>query len=414
MNKSHILPLVLLAAAAQVQAMSGGDGSSENPFQIGNCSDLGQIVNNLNASYILTADIDCQSVPFNTLHVPWADNNAHSYFTGLLDGRGHSIKNLNLQTVDKRTALIGQVSGGTIRNLTLENVTLAGSNETTSESGALVGNVHTSGSFSNILVRNATVSGGGNVGGIFGSFSGTAANVHGRNITLTGQASSSYRQGGFAGNSASGTIDRSSVTGAMYYDTNTTSRLQWAGGLVGYMDYTQVKDSFADVDMHFNTGTAVYVGGLVGYYKASWLTGLERVFSRGRINTYNASASSIGGLVGHNQGAISNAYSQVDISGNGFSYNSVGSLLGSDYSSRDVTNTYAIAQNPQTNTVKCMIGNVWNTPSLNDYSSHCVNNDAQGKQQATYTGFSFDLVWDITENAAMPTLKGFSNMLQIQ
>ena len=70
----------------------GACWSKNNEFvAISNATDLCNIVNNLNGYYYLTQDIDMTGIEFTTLG---DENNA---FTGVLDGCGHIITNLNTE-----------------------------------------------------------------------------------------------------------------------------------------------------------------------------------------------------------------------------------------------------------------------------------------------------------------------------
>lgn len=79
-----------------------GDGSSENPYQISSFRDLTLMGNKPGAHYKLTKDIQADG----QIHLPAA------YFSGALDGDGHTIRGLAAPLMGKNS--------GTIQNLTVE------------------------------------------------------------------------------------------------------------------------------------------------------------------------------------------------------------------------------------------------------------------------------------------------------
>ncbi len=118
---------------------SGGDGSPQDPFQISSADDLvnmGKHEENYYDCFVLTNDIDLSGQTFdNTLIAPDTGATAGmfhgSLFYGYLNGQGHSIDNLSIQSsaVGKEyIGLFGAIGGfAEVRNLRLQNVSIAGS-----------------------------------------------------------------------------------------------------------------------------------------------------------------------------------------------------------------------------------------------------------------------------------------------
>ena len=83
-----------------------GDGSLSNPFRIYTCSNLQNITNNLGSNYILAKDINCSDsknwnggagfIPVGSLANP---------FRGLLNGDGHAINGLYINTSVNYTSI---------------------------------------------------------------------------------------------------------------------------------------------------------------------------------------------------------------------------------------------------------------------------------------------------------------------
>lgn len=106
-------------------ALINGLGTAKFPYQIGDKAELvlfGSIVNGTAGNYIpaqrgacaeLTADVDLE----NDAWTPIGPVEGSSY-TGTFDGKGYTIKNLNVSG-SGNIGLFGYVSGGTIRNLTV-------------------------------------------------------------------------------------------------------------------------------------------------------------------------------------------------------------------------------------------------------------------------------------------------------
>ena len=100
-----------------------GSGTESDPYQIGTAEQLKRfrdIVNGSNgqtqnrgAYAVLTADVDLE----NDAWTPIGPDRDSAY-TGTFDGKGYTIKNLNVSG-SGNIGLFGYVSGGTIRNLTV-------------------------------------------------------------------------------------------------------------------------------------------------------------------------------------------------------------------------------------------------------------------------------------------------------
>ena len=122
---------------------SGGSGDADDPYQIATADDLLALAadtGDYNKHFILTADIDLDpNLPGNpvfTTAVIAADTSSSygfqgTFFIGVFDGAGHKIINLTINTNGANNnylGLFGNVSGGEIKNLGLENVNITGGN----------------------------------------------------------------------------------------------------------------------------------------------------------------------------------------------------------------------------------------------------------------------------------------------
>jgi hypothetical protein len=132
-SKYFILPLLIIFSFTFISAFSGsGDGSSGNPFQITNCTQLTEIVYGYVYSYILVNDIDCSDT------VNWNEGRGFipiNNFDGNLDGQGYTISNLFSSSFVRTSSgtiinnyiqspgFFNQISGNTnISNLNLVNI----------------------------------------------------------------------------------------------------------------------------------------------------------------------------------------------------------------------------------------------------------------------------------------------------
>lgn len=93
-----------------------GNGTREYPFLISNKEELDGIRTNLKAFYRLTQDIDLEGVDF----VPIGSR--FTPFTGGLDGGGHEIANLKIDSRNDYTGLFGYMDKAVVTNLVLSAV----------------------------------------------------------------------------------------------------------------------------------------------------------------------------------------------------------------------------------------------------------------------------------------------------
>jgi hypothetical protein len=164
----------------------------------------------------------------------------------------------------------------------------------------IVRNVHVQG----IIHSNAALS---LAGGIAGRFYGTGGTMSfsSADIDITG-----YEYvAGLAGSVTGGaTIEKSYATGTI--TTFTTGSGSENGGLVGELDSSTIRNSYADVDI---TAAGNIVGGLVGTNQGS--SSISESYSAGAVSSLGV--TSIGGLVGQtiNTATVTDSYWDTDTSG---------------------------------------------------------------------------------------------------
>lgn len=319
----------------------------------------------LNGDFILMNDIDLTSVNWN----PIGTNSAP--FTGHLNGNGHKISNLTIDTSNYTNrssfGLFGYISFATIEDLVIEDFEFASENiEKTYYVGALAGIDLTDLSSSTSeepLIKGITTSGSYVVakqsssypvyaGGLFGKVSferisncknfisitntsyagglvGTATKtMYALNSSNEGQINSTLYAGGLLGK-----------CGTAFYASESSNKaditsVQAAGGLVGSVNY------YAVITLCYNTGnitsttdnTSLGAGGLIGCCYFAGGEVLPSVEISESYNRGNISAPYAGGLLGVTyEIKLTNVYNAGSVSGNEYSgsifaYSAVGSV----------------------------------------------------------------------------------------
>lgn len=106
-------------------------------INISNCTELQNINNQLSSQFILTNDINCNTIPnFQPI------GNTSFPFKGYLDGQGYSIFNLNINRASSDVGLFSRGSYCTVSNLILIDFTITNGNG--SNVGALFGSIFNS------------------------------------------------------------------------------------------------------------------------------------------------------------------------------------------------------------------------------------------------------------------------------
>ena len=213
-----------------------GEGTKENPYLINDLAALKAFRDSVNGgnSYHkkfikLNADIDLENeewTPIGKEGMP---------FSGTFDGNEKTISNLSINMPSKHhIGLFGYTTSGEVKNFTLHNAKVSGSQEV----GAVAGTPHTS-KYTNITVTGLIqVNGFSYVGGAFGK----NAYDNLTNVDVTGDIGS-Y-------------VEADSVEDGTGYRT-------YLGGLAGFMGEGNITISDCDVKIDV-TGSTCDVGGILG------------------------------------------------------------------------------------------------------------------------------------------------------
>lgn len=346
-----LLFLALVALTASNQALAcadgsfgGGDGSSNNPWQIHSATHLNNLRNCLSSThaskhFILSQDIDLSQSP-------WTDGDgwepigvSGNSFHATFNGNSKVISGLTInRPSETNVGLFGFLRGASISNLYIIGAEIFA----TASVGVLVGQAHDSTQISNVHTQGK--------------------------ITATKAGTNYSDAGGLAGDLYSNSrIEGSSA------NVNVLGTGRNIGGLLGYLQIGEVINSFAIGNVENTLGDRGYIGGLIG--RSSTGT-LENCFATGQVKTGNQSSgdAGAGGLSGNTTAnlTITNCYSigEVIVTGG-----AAGGLTGT--TGATVTNSY------------------WNTTTSGQASSPLGTGKTTAELQdpTTFTGWDFTNTW---------------------
>lgn len=196
--------------------------SANAQISISNEADLKAIANNLNATYILTNDIE--------LTEEWTPIGKGKPFAGILKGENHVIRNLKISGGSGSVGLFAETYGAFIQNLGIENVEINSPDAT--NVGIIVGKA-TASYLENSYVSNAKIE-GNNVGSFIGlSLSrGINPTVISNSYATSVDIKSGTAAGGIVAiaEGGAGTADGAAVESVYFYGTIEAKTL--CGGIV--------------------------------------------------------------------------------------------------------------------------------------------------------------------------------------
>ena len=425
---------------------SGGEGTSDDPFQIATPCDLLALAvdeNDYNKCFILTADVNFQKQVFTTAIIAPDTGDMPFFvgtaFTGTFDGNGHKITNFTINGgINNFIGLFGYIgSNCSVKNLGLENCSVSGNEQVgglcgrnqggsithchstgtvngNDRTGGLCG-VNEEGSINSSITdcySTGNVTGGGGTGGLCGYNGGNVTNSY-----ATGSVIGSQLVGGLCGSGgnitncySTGNVSGNDLTGGLVgaggnitdcFSTSSVIGNNYTGGLLGR--------NYDNITNCYSTGSvsgSQYIGGLCGENYYGSVTGC---YSTSNINGY----AFTGGLCGYNNyGSISNGYSTGTVSGE---YEFTGGLCGANEngSISDCYSTGSVSGNNDWTGGLCGGGvkNIINSYFLDVAGSNngygIPLSDTQMKQQASFVGWDFVDIWRICEGFDYPKLNIF-------
>ena len=286
--------------------------------EIWNVSDWKNINNSPSENYMLMNDLD---------FINEGNNICISVVRGIIDGGGHSLKNIRL---DGDWSLIFSLYG------TLENLYISNFTQDCAADGGVIRRVESGAVIDNVHLSNAKIikTGSGNLGGIaWYSFGSSIRNSSINNIEIIAQENLSELN---------------------------------IGGLVGSIGNTLIENCYvANLKIKDSKAVNSAIGGLVGIVRSS--SRIANSYTEGSISSDN---SNVGGIVGTLiDGNLENCYSKINIS---TTNNNVGGIVGvfSDSDTESIMNNLSIGNiytTSRTNNLNRIVGNKTNT-TINNYS----------------------------------------------
>ena len=271
--------IFILPINSQTATAPSGSGTSIDPYVIANLNNLYWLATQVNSStsffgkyFVQNADIDASGTASWFSGAGWlpiGDANAYTLFDGSYDGQNHKIDGLFIdRSSDDYVALFGGlISGGTIENLGLTNVSITGQNYISAlvaylEEPSTITNCYSTGSISGsfygagILADNwntgnslnqcyssCTISCEGVVGGLVGNNMGVISNSYATgNVTASGNYDGCGHAGGLIAYNT-GTVDKCYAIGLVTCVYTITG---YYGGLVGRSEGGSSTNSFWD------------------------------------------------------------------------------------------------------------------------------------------------------------------------
>ncbi|MFH1262481.1 MAG: GLUG motif-containing protein [Pseudomonadota bacterium] len=413
---SNELPVSTPSAACDSNGtpFGGGAGDLGNPYQICSPDQLNRIRGAyLSSSFKLEAPIDLQNQAWTPI------GSDSTPFSGTFDGNGKTISNLSWnQPGDADGGLFGAIYGdvlsGGVKNVTLENVTIAGSNCTSTKSvGALAGIVNSDVTNCKAINVNITKNYGCYVGGLVGRSDGWEISES-YATGVVSVAPSSVSAASRAVSSEDGTITVSGLTAPNFgsvgglvgflndgarisdsYATDAVSGGSSVGGLVGKLYYGTILHSHATGAV---SGT-YSIGGLVGYVFGDETIGYS--YATGAVSgTYT-----IGGLVGSLSGIVANTYATGKVTSSG---GDVGGLVGF-VSGAWIYKSHAVGAVSGASSVGGLVGRATGGTAENSYWNMTTSgqngsalgdrkDDTQMKTVSTFVGWDFGRIWWMPAN----------------
>jgi|GEM_PF-211582 len=205
------------------------------PYPVASYEDFMVVRNNLDKEFYMTNDIVIpEGVEWVPLGAALSEDNAPVKFNGKIDGKGYSVKNVNISSESAYKGFVGQMENGSIKNFGLENVNIKGTTPVGGLTGLLLGNNR----LDQVFVT-GTIMGTEEVGGFAGKSTATSnviANCY-VHADISGNATINTKVGGFIGHVASSSLSviNAYVAGSVRAN-NTGSISNYAGGLFGVIN----------------------------------------------------------------------------------------------------------------------------------------------------------------------------------
>ncbi|MBV1756301.1 MAG: S-layer homology domain-containing protein [Dethiosulfatibacter sp.] len=341
-----------------------GNGTTDDPYQITTATQLNQIRDYLDKSFVLMNDIDVNITPFNTGSGWDPIGTVDSPFTGSFDGNDYSISNLFIErTSTAGVGLFGYTNSAEMTNVVIDNANVIGFKHIGILAGSVTDSIVSSSYVSGAVSGTDTLD---EVGGLIGTAFTTTISDCKSSVTVLGHK----RVGGLVG-----ILNQNSEILSCQSE-GAVSATDWIGGLVG-LNYGRISSSFSASNVTGNN----YIGGLVGYNYWGGINEIIDSYARGSVtgNQY------VGGLAGYNfYSTITNSYATGLVDGN----IDTGGLVGLSDSGTITSSYYDSLTSSQADTGK----------------GHPITTNEM-KIQDTFIDWSFPNIWTLSsDNDGYPAL----------
>jgi len=372
----------VITVNAQPVSFAGGNGTPQAPYQVTDCQRLQGMDQNLSASYVMTANVDCsetvgwnggagfnpigndgspftgtfnaQGYTIDALHIIRADDDQYTsfgsdpdtneQFVGLF-GNTHNATVQNLHVTNSKVkgfefvgGIIGSMDGGTLSNVTF-NIGVAGNDcdpglcvwaRYGQEAGGLVGHL-TAGTISDSQSAGPVKGSGKLIGGLVGNMSGGIL----QDSSSSSDVDGGQYIGGAIGFMLGGTATRVHASGSV--DANAVEDYKdgkYGGGFVGALEGGVISQSYATGDVVVEVGVG---GGFVGVMFSNSANSISDAYATGDVTSVDG--SNVGGFVGETyQGTITRAYA----SGSVMAFGNAGGFVANVYNAAPIHNSFAV------------------------------------------------------------------------
>ncbi len=240
---------------------------------------------NFDINAILMADINLKNRTWEPI-----GNTDNDKYTGTFLGNNHTISNVTVSTTAYDRGFFGQVTNATIKDLTLDGVTISGNRN---YAGGLIG-IANGASIENCTVKNITVNTPGyeSIGGLIGYVRNNAVSISNSKVVNAQFAGTKYIAG-LVGRTAVASV----ITDCLVENVTVTATGAYIGGAVGYAQNCDVDDTI--VRGVYITSTNNCVGGFIGEGREGLSVDNCTVVAidESTVNTINGAAY-VGGFIG--------------------------------------------------------------------------------------------------------------------
>ncbi|MFK9094252.1 Ig-like domain-containing protein [Bacillus salipaludis] len=288
---------------------AGGMGTSFSPYKISNVVQLNHVRDHRNAYYVLTNDVSLGSLdwkPIGTDKQP---------FSGVLDGNGFRITDMNLQFVSDGSitaaGLFAFMESSKVHDLGVVNGQInvtRGKSLYSFYAGGLAARVTDSEIVNVWTDNNLSISSYYNnyTGGIAGTLTNSTI-VNSYNLgSIYANSSDNYAFGGGIAATAAGSSIKKVYNGGSVH-VSSTFYGGAAGGLAGQLSSTQLEDSFNIGNTSSGSWSTVQTGGIVGQALEHSL--VHNTYNIGQVEGMQFDTNIGGGITGNvTDSEVSNSY----------------------------------------------------------------------------------------------------------